>query len=469
MPTFKRIITTRRQPRADPAAPGGPSPSNQNDRAHAQRRKPFFRDRAPTSTPAPTPTAPSTDLQVSDPTPSTITSSTVTAVPTTALSALRLDDTHSPASSSASIHHSPSTRVSSPLVAGSLFRLGLLPVTHSLSLEHELQPAGRSVTFKRGDVARVALATALANRRDLNIVASVTEEYLPYALTAWQMSDELSKRGHNLSQSVTWMSALMDNDGNTASTVGGMALEAAMVTMLSALNAFRRVLETPGLLGMAQEVELISQVKELQRAAGKFSFLRDNLAPFALAIHDGNPVPEICPSVAGALYSLTLAIAQSLHVRRAHMNNMSASTLLKISAAARELVLEVRPQLDEAVRNKASVSRSVTTATMEIEALVSGWTFQFLAEVEEDAGKKCAALRGAVEQLEQGAKGEIVAKVAEIELEALREKLEDAMNENRIVYQDAVPEVDELVIPPGRSLVSATVFEPPFIAKSETS
>lgn len=358
-------------------------------------------------------------------------------------------------------------RLSSPHADGDLFRLAQLPATTPAHLSTILATSGMQVILHPADAARAALVNTLTNKRDLELLSRVTNDYVPYALTGWDIAEGLCMKGMVVPMGLLWRSGLVSNDYAATAYRGGFGFEAAMVVTLSALNDLRSVLETARNFAMHADAEQVVQIKNLQYAAGKFAYIRDEVAPRALALYEGEPPPEIIPQTAAFLHDVALAVAQTLHVRRAFVNNMRPATLTKLAVAAREHVQSLSISMTACQRAGARLSSDFNIVIQELDLLTSAWAYLFAAHDFQTSAPKVAALRAAQSFLERAKQGRLVAIVARQHLDGLQTRLDDASSENRILFQDEIPQLQHVELPQGRSLVSASPFNAPRIAKSE--
>lgn len=359
-------------------------------------------------------------------------------------------------------------RLSTPHADGELFRLGQLPATEPTPLSTILAASGRQVTLRKSDAVRATLFNTLTNMRDVVLLSRVTDDYIPYALTAWDIAEGLRARGSDIPVGFLWRSGLVPNDSAAKTYRGGFGFEAAMVVTLSGLNNLRNVLETARNFAMQEDTEQVAQIKSLQCAAGKFVYVRDEVAPRAFAMFEGEPPPEIIPQTATFLHDVALAVAQTLHVRRAFVNNMRQATLTKLAVAAREHVRRLSSTMMSCQRAGARLSPDFNVVIQELDWLTSAWSYLFAAHDFQTSAPKVAALRAAQSFLERAAQGRLVATVAREYFDGLQTQLDDAESENRAIFLDEIPQLAQVELPQGRFLASATPFDAPRIAKAET-
>lgn len=372
------------------------------------------------------------------------------------LASMRIDDT------------ARKQRMRNPRDMKNAFRLGELPYADAIPLEKLLEKSARSVTAKKAAAARFSVVTALENVRDQAVLSRAVDQYVPYALTCWDIAEKLKTKGNNISTGIVWESGLVQDITTGDAFDGGFGLEAVMVLMLSALNKLRDVLETEAEFAMSQDQTLVAQIKSMQATAGIFAYTRDAISPTAIAVFNGQPPPELQPDVAGLFCTLCLCVAQALHVRRAALNGMSASTLAKLSIGAKDLANELLASHSAVVQSGTSITADVKSAADDLLLLTSGWAYQYLA-VTADGGLKVGAFRAAIERLTKASHSRLVGKVAALDLDSLPNDLDDAVSENRIVHQDAILRASEITFPPGRVLVSPALYNAPRIPKAETA
>lgn len=355
-----------------------------------------------------------------------------------------------------------SPQYSSPHAPGDLFRLGQLPAATDVNLEELLKQSVRHVTIKRAAAARYSVVTALANRRELSVLSGAIDEYLPYALTCWDIAENLKKKGTNILKGVTWSSGLLNQHSASVTYEGGFGLEAALVLTLSALCKVRAVAETARGFAMKEDHALVTDIKSLQKAAGMFDYARDEVTPKAMADFVGSPPPELVPEVSSLFSSMSLCLAQALHVRRAVLNGMSPATITKLSAAAKGLAEDVISKHDKVTRLGVSLTRDVETIATDMKRLTTGWTLQYFGAStpgQVDSGAKITSLRESISILTDARSSRILGQVAGLDLANIETQLDDAVSENRVMYQHVIPDAKELRLPPGRLLVSATKYE----------
>lgn len=151
---------------------------------------------------------------------------------------------------------------------------------------------------------------------------------------------------------------------------------------------------------------------------------------------------------------------------------MSPALLAKLSAAAAELAEKAIAKFDDVVNAAIQIAPDLRIAMISLLTLCQGWALQYFARdtpVAEKAGIKVSALAAAIDTLERAGQSPIVGKVAVIDLDALRNELEAAKGDNRIIYQHAIPNREDLQLPPGRSLVNPTPFDAPRVPRHEKS
>lgn len=350
-------------------------------------------------------------------------------------------------------------RVPTPTKPGSLFRLAQLPLTQPISLV-SLLPQGPTKLLHAADAARADVVNTLSSLRDTHTLVHVIDAYKPYAIAVARISATLRMQGHAAAARAPWNSGLIHSQH--ASSVFQVSLEAesAFICVLSGTTAIRQVLETPCQLGMDNEVQIVDQIKSLQKAAGLLKYVEERVAPTGLGQHPGTPPPEIVPVVANMLSTLAIAIAQILHVRRAIASNMSPATVAKLAVAAREHVNRYVETMAKCRTERVLLSTDFDQVAAELKYLASAWAYLYSAVGFETPAPRIAALEHAKELLEKGSHGGVVAQAAKESLETLQNQVDDARNENRVVHRESVPNVSELTLPLGRSLVSVTPFQP---------
>lgn len=357
--------------------------------------------------------------------------------------------------------------VSHPL----MFHLARLPFPHQYDITCLLPTSPCPSTARRASALRFSVVTAISNARDVSVVAHALDAYVPYALACWHLSDAMP---HPPKAVLSWQSGLREVNTTEATglrvAAGGLAMEAAFVVGLSALLPMRRIVETEANFGMLPDADLIDQIKTLQAAAGIMHYVRDHIAPKALADFSGVPPPEILPQVADLLADFALCLAQLLHVRRAATGGMSAATLAKLSAAANQQSAVLLSKHEAAIRAGALLNPSVKSAASHLALLARGWTLQYLAATtvtSNNCGAKVCALRCAIGLLKTASTSPMLGTLAALDILALQKQLDDTIGENRIVYQHAIPDINDLQLPLARSLVSPTPYHVPTIPKPQ--
>lgn len=377
-------------------------------------------------------------------------------------------------------------RQSVPHLSGSLNRFANLAQTQQLSLVNffsETNPSGNTTTLQRAQTARDALQTALARRRDAYLLTSVTDDYVPYALHLSMQLDEQQTTHH-----FRWQSGL-SHDIHTWHT-GGLSFEAAMVVTLSAINQLRTIIEIPpGTFGQVETTkastmthhvyatteshqdngkdhhvaqtpkfanDLKSQILCLTSAAGKFAYVRDQLAHRALATLDTVEKDKIPPEIStphlDALHDLTLSLAQALHVRRAQISNMSSSTIIKVSVAGKTLC-------NKALQN--GLPSAFVKVAKQLFALLDAWIYDSVSvDFEDNPAARYTALRNAAEQYRVVHDGDFAANlVKQSYLDDLIVRIDDAKRENQVVNKEAIPDISEIKVAQGHLIAKASPLE----------
>lgn len=372
----------------------------------------------------------------------------------------------------ASTHVSQTTRltslpsVSAPQQSDTTFRLAQLPSTQPATLASMLAQ-GPQKLLHAADAARVDVVNTLVNCRDRATLVHVLDAYTPYAIAVGRISAMLRKKGNTDIPKVVWSSGLIKSDHRNVAFHVSLETESAIICTLSGMTAIREVLETPRQFGMGTDVQIVEQIKSLQKAAGLLKYVHECVAPNALAQHSGVPPPEIVPAVTNMLSMLAIATAQTLHVRRAIISGMSAATVAKLGMAAQEHVEQLHERLAKCHCEQAQLSTNFDHGTVELGNLTRAWVYLYSAEGYETPAPKIAAFKEAMKLLKNASQGYMLAQVAKESLETLQSKLDDVTNENRVVHRESVPPISELVLPQGRSLVSVTEFDPPRVPEDD--
>lgn len=333
-----------------------------------------------------------------------------------------------------------------------------------------LQDSKRVATIKKADAERYSLVTALENSRDLPVLARVVERYIPYALTVWDLSENLRAKGIKIANGIVWTSALNDSSKAKITFKASFGLDVVMVLSLFATSKLRCVLETDSEFGMQSDQNIIEQIKSVQVAAGVFAYLRDTVSPAVIADFNGTPPPELFPDTSAMFYSLSLCIAQTLHARRAALRRMGVALLSKLSVAACDLAKDALEKYDACVSAGVSLNSDLKMAADHLHLLSQGWAFQYVGlstPVTENAGVKICALKAAIETLRQATNSPLVGTVAAIDLDMLQKECNETIRANAIAYQKAIPNAEDLVLPSGRTVGVATQFEGRRIAAGE--
>lgn len=359
--------------------------------------------------------------------------------------------------------HSASTNPSTPRTPPnpSKFRLARLPLPEPASLTTVLNKSPDVSLITKADAQRSTLTTALKNARDLAVLVPVIEKYMPYALTLWDLSDELKNSGTAVVKGIVWKSGICDTATASIAYNDGFGLEVANVLCIYGMSKLRSIVESKAEFCLAPDNQMIAQIKSAHAAAGIFAHLRDNVITKALADFVGIPPPELVQSVADTLYCLSLCIAQALNTRRASVK-MSLSSLAKLSVAANKLANDTISKFDECTASGVRLSLDIKDAANDLAHLTRGWMFQYFGlsmGESEKAANKVSAFKASIEALEKVSNSKMLGKVAKLDLSMLQAELEKARRSNTLVYQDAVPDPDSLTLPPGRVLGSATPFQ----------
>lgn len=360
----------------------------------------------------------------------------------------------------------PVPNVSAPDQSDTTFSLAQMPSTQPATLATMLAQ-GPQKLLNAADAARVDVVNTLTNFRDRATLVHVLDAYIPYAIAVGRISAMLRKNGNTDIPKVVWSSGLIKSDHRRTAFHVSLETESAIICTLSGMTAIRAVFETPRQFGTGTDVQIVEQIKSLQKAAGLLKYVHECVAPNALAQHSGMPPPEIVPAVTDMLNMLAIAIAQTLHVRRAIISGMSAATVAKLGMAAQEHVEQLHERLAKCHREQAQLSTDFDHVTVELKNLARAWTYLYSAEGYETPAPKIAAFKEAMKLLKKASQGYILALVAKNSLETLQSKLDDVTNENRVVHRESVPPISELVLPPGRSLVSVTEFGPPRVPEDD--
>lgn len=302
---------------------------------------------------------------------------------------------------------------------------------------------------------------------------------------------------------------------SAAPVPGGVLLELGFVLSLSALSDVRAVFEDEPLGSFASTAVTaamtVSNIKTLCKAAGKFKYLRDTLIPQILLhehrIDDGQrSVPiELDERFGDAMYSMCLAGAQLLSVRRAKTSNMSASIICKLCVECRKLAassLTALHNVQRAVNASANTAggggddmtvdlRDYLYLVEHIGYLSNAWCYyHYSVTVDDIAGMddaakvalKISALRYVksnmkrlldssvvklnVVQKEEQLQGSndyvngTARVIGEKDYDMVDKSLQDLEHENTVVYQVSTPNIEKLVLPVGKALVQPTKFEP---------
>lgn len=293
---------------------------------------------------------------------------------------------------------------------------------------------------------------------------------MPYALTLWDISENLKAKGTNIASGIVWTSALNNPSDAKVKFNAGFGLEVVMLLCLFAVSKLRYVLEMESEFGMQSDQHIIEQIKSAQVAAGVFAYLRDIACPAVIADFAGTPPPELFPETSAMFYSLSLCIAQTLHTRRAALRGMGIKLLAKLSVAACDLAKDVVEKYDACVSAGISLNSELRMAADHLHLLSRGWAFQYFGlstPVTEHAGVKICALKAAKETLQLAANSPLVGTVAAVDLDMLRKECDEAVRANAIAYQKAIPNVEDLSLPTGRALGAATKFDASRIAAGE--
>lgn len=357
--------------------------------------------------------------------------------------------------------------VNTPNESDKLIRLAQLPSTQPASLA-TLLPQGPQKLLLAADVVRADLVNTMANFRERPMLVHALDAYRPYAIAIARVSAELRKNGETNIAKVPWSSGLVNSQYKSTVFQVSLEAESAMICMLSGMTTIREVLETPCKFGMGTDVQIVEQIKSLQKTAGLFKYVHECVAPNALGQHSGTPPPEIVPAVSNMLSALAIATAQTLHVRRAIISKMSSATVAKLGMAAREHVEQFRELLTKCHREQTLLSTDFDHVAAELGNLSRGWLYLYSANNYDIPAPKITAFEEAIKLLGKASGGRIVAQAAKESLETLQRKLDDAKNENKVVHRESVPTVQELVLPQGRSLISVTEFEPPTVPEDDT-
>lgn len=239
-------------------------------------------------------------------------------------------------------------------------------------------------------------------------------------------------------------------------------MEACFILTLHGLISLTEALHTETPFATHPPDLLVPHIRNLQAAAGVFQYLRDNLAPPALADFQGTPPPEIIPDTADMLAHLALAAAQTLLVRRAALSDTSPPLLTKLSLSASELASKASAQAQAVEAASTQLFEPVKRAAADLATLTRAWAFQYHArclQPETDAGARVSALGHAVDLLSQASTSKLVGDIAVVDIDQVKKDRDDASGENKIVYQHAIPKPHDLQLPPPRALAHAAKFE----------
>lgn len=356
------------------------------------------------------------------------------------------------------------------------FRLGTLPSTRALDLDLYLGacPPDRIRILRKAHLVRAGLANSLQHKRSLSLLTAAADEYLPYGLSLMDIEREMRENGKDLPPPLVWESGLSAQSPAQVFEAD-FAFDAAMVIMLCALNRVRAVLETAGRFGAyayeddyaVADRNAIDDIKKLAVAAGMLTYAHDRAIPNALSSYRGaSPPAELAQSVAALLLHLAQAAAQLLLMRRVLAKAGSDGVVAGLSASARRHARAAVDALDACHRAHVVLSPGVATAAHELSLLASGCALRFAAPMLGTPAQKVAVLRAALQNLEQAKDGRIVAKLAHAQLDGLHGLLADAVNENRVAFQDAIPHVDDLRLPEPLSISKPEPFKAARVAET---
>lgn len=354
-------------------------------------------------------------------------------------------------------------RQSSPHTAGTLFRIAQLPTTQPVALADILSAFAQPRLTAAADATREDLFNTLTKCHEVSLLTRVVDAYFPYIAALAQMSS-LQRREGSMDCNrihIQWQSGLTSKRSAGEAFSLSIQGEYSMVCVLSAMTAIRQVLETPRQFGMGDETQLVQEIKLMKKTSSILQYVHLHVAPDALAQHSGSAPPEIVPSVANALYALTVATAQMLHTKRAINAATSATLLSKLAVAAHRYVLQFRQALEACRRAEVDLSPDFDRVGIELYALARAWMFFYAAQDYDTPAPKVAAWNESLSLLEEARKGFIVGNIARELVPIVSGKRDDASNENKVVYRESVPPTQELSLPQGRSLVTVETFQPP--------
>lgn len=293
-----------------------------------------------------------------------------------------------------------------------LLLLGL-PQTQPTDVASILRESSRSVTASRSDAAREKVQISLRGSR-LGAVARVLTDYIPYATACADIADGLRARGKLRDREpFHWKSSLAPSSAAAVSQVsGGFSVELVFVVSAAALNRLHVALSPEGrtMLASDQIPELLAASKELQVAAGMYTWLADVGIPRALESLSAPPSPELDPHVARAMQQLCLAVAQCLVVRNAELSGLPPGSLAKLALGAQALCVRAA---DAAMLCGKGVSGAVCAVSVDIGRLMRGWSQALLAKATGHVGDRLGRIRMACEDARKLAgRGGVVSQLA---------------------------------------------------------
>lgn len=298
---------------------------------------------------------------------------------------------------------------------------------------------------------RTALCIALSRDRSIPQLQHATSLYIPYI--AYLSSHEQATTSKNLH----WRSC-------HSWYTGGVLLEFCFVICLSGIFDLKTFFSEIHRCPNYSIDEIKKNIRLLCASAGKWKYIKDILLPKVLSHEYGidsnnKQMPiQLNYNYLNSMYLLCISSAQILHAWRAKCSNLSSSVIAKVSSYVFQQSKHALSQFPQ------GTSPVIIEWTKQINQIAGAWSYSYIANSlvnqQVNVSFKIVALREGIRLLEIVKRGDLLGCwVEDDEIEVLKKELYQAEQDNFIAYANSIPDVNEIVLPVGKSLVKPLIFD----------
>ncbi|KMS97376.1 hypothetical protein BVRB_6g155760 [Beta vulgaris subsp. vulgaris] len=338
-------------------------------------------------------------------------------------------------------------------------------VLDSVSLEHmkELTARRRLIEESINETSCITEATAremsggLTSRSQQDI--QKLEQYLPILENFVIQVDSISRNKNLLISElrIQWSSTVSSSrfriGGPKFFQINSLKYELGMILFLY------------GVTIREQAFEILSEDKQksaclLRKAAGIYKHLNDEVLPLLQSILPPEKPPETATNVSFAMNNICLAEAQAIAIKMAEMQGLSAGLLAKLHYGVTQLLDEASSLLQPGPRD---ISRRFLDFIVSCSTLHELSSYRHLAESykhAEQVGVAIGLLNRAMSKAKNLPGEQSWREVFKNELNKISDMLKKYNDENAFVWHHKIPLDFELPSLEGRTIVTATPYEP---------